>query len=140
MTAPASPSPSAHPGPVVDYLSDQWLAEADRALAALPPVAGPLVVGFRVRGGPRGDRAYRLVLGPDRVGVEPGADGASVTMNMGWDLAVSLAQGTASAQRAFLEGALSVEGDPVVLLGHHDQLARVDDVLADLRLRTDFGP
>lgn len=121
------------------YLSDGWLTEADRALATLVPVAGPLVVGFRVTGGPGGERRYRLVLGPDRVGAEAGAEGASVTMTVHWDLAVALAQGVISAQRAFLDGGLTVEGDPVVLLGYQDQLAQVDDVLAGLRSRTDFG-
>ena len=123
----------------VGFLSDDWVAAADAALGRLTPVPGPLVVAVTVTGGPHGDRCYRLVLGPDRVGAEPGPGPASVTMTMAWDLAVAVNQGRESAQRAFLDGRLVLGGDPVVLLGHADRLAAVDDALGPLRARTSFG-
>ncbi|MDH4077863.1 MAG: SCP2 sterol-binding domain-containing protein [Acidimicrobiia bacterium] len=123
----------------IEFLSDAWVAAADAALARLTPVPGPLVVAVTVTGGRGGDHRYRLVLGPDRVGAEPGPGPAAVTMTMSLDLAVAVNQGRESAQRAFLDGRLVLGGDPVVLLGHASQLAAVDDTLAPLRARTRFG-
>ncbi len=123
----------------IEFLSEAWVAAADAALGRLTPVPAPLVVAVTVTGGPAGDRCYRLVLGPDRVGAEPGPGPAAVTMTMGWNLAVAVNQGRESAQRAFLDGRLVLGGDPVVLLGHAQHLAAVDDALAPLRARTAFG-
>lgn len=133
--APADPVASR----IVTFLSDAWVAAADAALDRLAPVPGPLVVGVTVTGGPGGDRRYRLVLGPDRVGAEPGPGPATVTMTLTWDLAVAVNQGRESAQRAFLDGRLMLGGDPVVLLGHAGRLAAIDDALAPLRARTTYG-
>lgn len=124
----------------IEFLSDAWVAAVDTALRRLTSVPGPLVVAVTVTGGPGGDRHYRLLLGPDRVGAEPGPGPAAVTMTMTWDLAVAVNQGRESAQRAFLDGRLTLGGDPVVLLGHAPHLAAVDDALAPLRARTSFGP
>ncbi len=119
------------------YLGDRWLAEADAGLSALQPVPAPVTVGFTVRGGPQGDRHYRLVLGPDRVGVDRD-QAAALTLTMDWDLAVAVNQGRSSAQQAVLDGRIEVSGNPVALLGYQDQLSAVDDVLADLRTRTRY--
>ena len=124
------------------YLSDEWLARADRALGDLSPVDEEVAVGVTVTGGPDGERRYRLVLGPDRVGLDPEPEPAGVRMTMAWDDAVEIAQGRSSAQRAFLDGHLRLGGDLSLLLGHQDALARIDDRLAELRIDTryDEGP
>lgn len=120
------------------YLSDEWLRIADEQLAELSPVSGTVAVGMRVRSGPEGDRIYRLVLGPDRVGVAEGDDGCGVHMTLGWDVAVAIAKGRRSAQRAFLDGEVQLGGDTSVLLGHQQELADIDDRLADLRAVTQY--
>jgi hypothetical protein len=125
-------------GESVAFLSDAWVAAANRAVSGLAPVSEPLVVGVTVTGDPQGDRSHQLILGPDRVGVERGPGPVSVAMTLGWELAVAINQGRESAQRAFLDGRLSLSGDPVVLLGHQAHLAQVDDVLGQLRLRTTY--
>lgn len=121
------------------YLSDGWLAAADRLLAGLRPVGAPVSVAVVVTGGPAGDRHYRLVLGPDLVGIDDRIDDAEVRMTLAWADAVSIAQGHSSAQRAFLAGRLRLGGDSSVLLGHQEALATVDDLLAPLRAETDWG-
>lgn len=125
-------------GEGIPYLSDRWLAAADAALADLTPLATELRIGFVVTGEPGGDRAHQLVLGPNRVGVERGLESASVTMTMDRALAVEIARGETSAQRAFLAGRLQLSGSPGVLLGHQSELADIDDRLAPLRARTRF--
>lgn len=127
-----------HPTDRLPYLSESWLVRADSALADLAPIEEPLAVGIEVIGGPRGDRAYRLVLGPDRVGVSAEPEPAGVRMTLAWECAVAIAQGRSSAQRAFLDGQLRLGGDISLLLGHQDALAAIDDRLAELRLITDF--
>ena len=121
------------------YLSRAWLERADACLGDLPPVAESLAVAIAVVGGPDGDRRYRLVLGPDRVGVSPEPDPAGVRMTLEWADAVAIARGESSAQRAFLDGRLRLGGDSSLLLGHQDALAAIDDRLAELRSATDFA-
>lgn len=129
------------------YLDDRWLAEADTALSDLRPVEADLSIGVTVTGGPDGDRHYRLVLGPDRVGIDPGGDGGGgagdagtgVRMTLGWPDAVAIARGAVSAQRAFLDGRLRLGGDTGLLLGHQEALAELDDRLAPLRAITRYG-
>lgn len=121
------------------YLSDEWLAAADAAVDGLSPVATDLSVGMEISGGPDGDRGYRLILGPDRVGVAADGGEVRVRMGMNWQTAVSIAQGRTSAQRAFLDGEIRLGGDTSALLGHQAELAEFDDRLGALRDRTDYG-
>ncbi len=120
------------------YLSDRWLKRADQQLAGLAPLADAVSVGFRVLSGPDGDRRYRLILGPDRVGAAAGDDGCGVSLTMHWDVAVQIANGRRSAQRAFLDGEIQLGGDASVLLGHQRELAEIDDRLAELRATTKY--
>lgn len=122
----------------MSYLSTEWIEQADRLLADLSPVADDVVVAMVVRGGPHGDRNYRMVLGPDRVGMDPDRDDGGVRMTMNWDIAVSIATGEASAQRAFLDGHLQLGGDTSLLLGHQQELAAIEDRLQPLRAITDY--
>ena len=121
------------------YLSDQWLSRADTALGVLEPLNAAVLIGFVVEGGPEGDRPYMLELGPQAVRVVPGVDErAAVTLRLDWAVAVGIATGEASAQRAFLDGELVVGGDIGVLLGNQKVLATIDDHLAILRAETEF--
>lgn len=121
------------------YLSDGWLTAANRLLAGLSPVGAPVSIAVVVTGGPDGERRYRLVLGPDLVGIDGRLDDAQVRMTLAWSDAVAIAKGQSSAQRAFLAGRLRLGGDSSVLLGHQEALAAVDDLLAPLRAETDWG-
>lgn len=123
------------------YLGDDWLAAADASLANLSPLEGEVRIGFHVSEGVASTTktwAHVLVLGPDRVGTERGLDGAAVTLHLDWDVAVSINQGNVSAQRAFLDGRIVLDGDPGVLLGHQAALAAIEDRLSDLRARTAY--
>ena len=74
-------------------------------------------------------------------GTGAGLDGeATMTMTMGWDVAVAVNQGTLSAQAAVLDGRITVAGDPAPLLPHQARLAAVDDVLASIRADTITSP
>ncbi len=130
----------------VEYLSQEWLAEADAAVQGLTPVDSPLTVTMVVNGGPSGRYSYQIVLGPGQVRLRPVEDDsaesstADVSMMLDWDVAIGVAQGRIGAQRAFLDGDIQLGGDVTRLLGHQEALATVDDRLVDLRARTDFPP
>ncbi len=141
------------PADTIDYLSDEWFDEADRAVADLTPLPDPVSVGIRVVG-EGATRHYSLVLGPDRVAVRrPDGDGGdtegdtdnsssrwneSVRLTMPLTVAAAVAQGRVGAQRAFLDGQIQLGGDTTVLLGYQQQLSDIDDRLASLRARTRF--
>lgn len=120
------------------FLSEPWLVAADRALSAMAPLPVELVVGYVVTGGPQGERSYHVRFGPERVAVAAGRDSAVVTLVQSWATAVAVARGERSAQRAFLDGDIRIEGDVQALLGHQTRLGAVEDHLGELRSRTSF--
>jgi putative sterol carrier protein len=131
---------------VLAYLSDEWVAAMDRALAedaaAREPNQATLVVRQVVTGGPDGDRSYAMWFDQGRAGVRP--DGASgdepdVTLTCDWDTAVAVATGKERAQSAFLAGRLTLSGDSRVLATQGAVLGGLDDMFAAVRDRTDFG-
>jgi len=123
------------------YLSDAWLSSADSALKSAPCFDIDLTIGFRIRqyDGTSTDREYTLAFGADRPHISPGCVDCDLVLVLDWDLACAIAKGEAGALRAFLDGQLTFDGNPGVLLGHQGQLARFDDHLAELRAITDFG-
>ena len=123
---------------MVRYLSDDWLQRASDALAEVVPLDVALTVGFVVSGGPDGERRYSLRLGPGPVAMVPGCEEAVVVLSQSWDTAREVAAGDRSAQRAFLEGDIRLEGDVRALLGHQAQLSVVEDHLASMRADTTF--
>ena len=120
----------------IRYLSSEWLAAANEAVAKLEPTPDDVGVGYQVIGTPDGDIGYTVVLGPDEVGFAEGTELAGVTLTLEWELARKIFHGTASAQRAFLDGSIRVGGDVQLLVGNNDAMAAIDAELAQLRSQT----
>jgi putative sterol carrier protein len=126
---------------VLAFLSDEWVAAMDEALAAQattrPPTAGPLVVRQEVIG----ERPYVLWFDGARAGVrhDPPAAPADVTFTCDRDTAVAIATGKERAQAAFLAGRLRLGGDSRALMANAAVLSGVDDAFAAVRARTDFS-
>ncbi len=133
------------------YLDDEWMMAAGEALADMDPVAANLVAGFQVLtddldsltssalpGLSSQSVSYSIRLGPGPVALEPGIDEANLVFLAGKRLASEIALGKRSAQRAFLDGELRVEGDVNLLLGYSKEFAEIGDRLAELRRRTTF--
>lgn len=121
------------------YLSEEWLVQADERVRSLPPLEHSLRVGFLITGGPDGDRSYTLVLGPSQVAITPDIEQTNATFTANWPDAIAIAQGQLSAQRAFLDGAVTLSGDTASLIGHDLALHSATDCLASLRDVTDYG-
>lgn len=121
----------------MQYLGDEWIEAADAAVADLEPSVDAFTVGYTVTDGPDGERSYTLRLGPDTVSMRSGSD-APVTLRMTWPVAVAIAKGELSAQRAFLDGNMRIDGDVQALLGSSDGLLAVDERLEVVRSMTQF--
>ena len=124
------------------YLSDAWLTAAAEALAsAEAPLPRPVDITIQqtVTGTPDGDRTYAIVMSGQSVALLPGlVEAPDVTLAQTWETARSIAQGTLSAQRAFMSGQMKVGGNTNLLVEQTDLLAEVDDLLAEVRSQTSF--
>ncbi len=129
---------------MVQYLSDEWMAEAGAALAESPALAGiesdaAVLLQYEVAGGPDGKRSYGVRFQGGAVSLEPGAHkDASTSFTVDYDVAAEIARGDLSAQAAFMQGRLKLGGDVMVLVRQHALMTGLDDALADLRGRTEY--
>lgn len=129
---------------MVQYLSDEWLDEADAALRADGGLAGvtadlDLTVAYEVTGTPDGKRSYAVAFGGGPVTVvRPAPSDAQVSFSLDYDTAAAIARGDLSAQAAFMQGRLKLGGDVNVLIRDGAALDGVADALGDLRSRTEY--
>ncbi len=121
------------------YLSEPWLEAATHALSDTPPIHESLRVGYDIVDAPPGIGPYTLALGPDRISFDPGLHNTNATLRLRYELAVAIATGVTSAQRAFLDGAIVLGGDVTALLGSGAPIGEIDDRLAALRAITEFS-
>jgi hypothetical protein len=128
----------------VAYLSAEWIEAADallRATPIVPPIDGPgFTIETLVIGSPTGDRGYVIEFAASEMRARPSVSGeeATVRLTQRYDIAAAVAQGTMSAQAAFLAADIQVGGDVATLIGHANLVAQVGDALAPLRDRTSF--
>ena len=120
---------------MVRYLSDEWIDKANEAVGGIEPSAEPFAMTYTVTDGPDGERAYTLDLGVPSITL--GAS-APVGLRMSWAIAKAIALGEMSAQRAFLDGNMRIEGDAQALVGNTDAMTAVDVALAPLRATTTY--
>lgn len=141
-------SPSVASAPVVEFLSDAWIARLDAAARAADDLttATPFVVETLVKG-PHGDTGSRVRFGPDGASVtglpddagRDDADGdgaADVVLVSDAATAWALHQGRVRAQDAFAGGTLKVRGRPELLAAHGDLLVALERALARVRAET----
>jgi len=133
---------------VLAFLSDPWLEALDHAARA-DEALGSATSGVRlaveqhvteVPGA--GEVTYHVAFdeGGVRVASGPAPAGLPVVrFTQVHRVAVAIARGDASAQRAFMTGDLRVGGDLGALLDHQAALAGLDDAFAAVRARTDLG-
>lgn len=121
------------------YLSDDWLEAANVAIRSMEPLADKVVVSFKILDTDSAEESYVLELGPGPVRFHRDTSNAELTLTMERSVAVAIALGQSSAQRAFLDGDLRVGGDVRILLGNSKALGMAGDHLGDLRAATDFS-
>ena len=95
------------------FPSDRWLAAAQAAAGALPPVPGcSVTVGVEVSGGPAGRRRFGVVVVDGRlVELSPGRpEGADCEVSCVHDDARSMLSGRLDPAVAYMQGRLKVDG------------------------------
>jgi hypothetical protein len=107
-----------------------------------PTNGGGTTVQFEVVGGPGGDRAWHLQLGPTGARAVPGAVAApTVTFTQPWATAMAVAQGRRSTQDALLAGEVRVGGDPTRLVPWRRAVQAAEASVARLNASTTYpGP
>jgi alkyl sulfatase BDS1-like metallo-beta-lactamase superfamily hydrolase len=126
------------------FLSDDWLAELNRAVAADERVAAAasgihLVIQQVVVDDSGGEIHYATRVADGRVWLEPGpAEDADVTITEDDETAAALAQGVTTPQDAILAGKVRVRGDVGTLLKGQEVLERVRACYDDVRAHTEY--
>lgn len=128
----------------MQYLSDEWMDAAAEALASDEALAAAtaesdLMIQYDVTKAPTGKRSYAIRLDHGTASLEAGPHpDAPVTFALEYDLAARIARGETSAQAAFMQGALKLGGDVMVLIREQASLGALDDALGELRARTTY--
>jgi hypothetical protein len=138
----------------VRFLSPDWLAAAADALRAVravdtahpsgatsaDPPSARLTIQQVVAGGPDGEVAYRVRIGPDAVELLPGrGTDADVVFTEDWDTAAAIGEGRLSPQAAFVDGRVRVSGNVALVMAAQEALAAVETALDGVRAATTYG-
>ena len=129
---------------MVRFLSDEWLAELNEAVAAdenvlLAASDVHLTVQQVVVGTDGRQTCYATRVDDGRVALTQGpADDADATITEDYDTAAALAQGATTPQDAILAGKVRVSGDLGALLRGQAVLDRMRTRFDDVRARTEY--
>src|SRR2546421_11524055 len=129
---------------MVRFLSDEWLAELNEAVAAdedvLLAASDVHLTVQQVVVGPNGSEPrYATWVDDGRVELSPGRlDDADVTITEDYDTAAALARGETTPQDAILAGKVRVSGDLGALLRGQEVLERMRTRFDDVRARTEY--
>jgi hypothetical protein len=128
---------------VLEYLSEKWLDELDRALRASVSVSAlaPIVIEQVVHDVPgRGEVRYRFRVDRDGARVTEGvaSEPPDVRLTTDYPTAVAIALGQENAQIALARGRLRLGGDVETLVRRADALGALDDATAALRAATTY--
>ena len=129
-------------GPVVKFLSAEWVAALDdllRTAGVTTEGAPPLVIQQLVEH-PDGCRStYRIRVDANGAEATGGSSGdATVVYRQSYEVARGIACGELDAHVEFLMGRVVVSGDTKALAGHRTTLERLSGALATMREVTDF--
>ena len=123
---------------VVRFLSDEWLAAAAELTAAGAGNSVVCVVEQVVHNGDHQVR-YQVHVSEGAARVDPRtAAAADVEIVEDYDVAVAISRGELDPGTALARGSITVRGDAGRLAAAADSLARMSDVLAPLRDRTEY--
>ena len=123
---------------MVQFLSDEWLADAAALTAPIEAADVVCVIEQVVRAGDR-DVRYQVHVGAKTARIEPHPQRpADVEMAEDYDVAVAISRGELDPGGALASGRITIRGDARRLAAVADALAGVGDLLAPLRDRTEY--
>ena len=117
------------------FLTDEWVDALDVAASELRVGDDvDLCVEHAV-----GAFTYHVAYTAPRVRYRTGpADAATVRLVADRDTAAAIARGELSAQRAFMNGLLAIEGDTLALVNAQPALRAIGDAFAAVRASTEW--
>ncbi len=124
------------------FLSDEWLARLDEAARASGVRGEPLTIEHCIHpgNGAPDPEPVRYHVSIDRSGarVRAGsAQAATVIFEHDRETARAIAAGELRAQRAVIEGRVTVSGDVMALIDRRDDLGRLDEAFAAISGETE---
>jgi len=123
--------------PVVRFLSNEWLSEA-ADLTAADGGSAVWVVEQVVRSA-GGDVRYQVHVTADAARIEPqGSAEVDLEIAEDYGVAAAISRGELDPGVALARGSITVRGDAGRMAAAADSLARMTDVLAPLRARTEY--
>ena len=122
------------------FLSQEWFAELDAAVAqSAPPAAGSWVIEQLVTATPDGDVRYQLVSADGSVRIQTGTPTPpTVVFTSDYPTAAAIAQGRLSTEAALLDGRVRVAGNLSSVADALGQLSGIDLVPAGVRATTTY--
>jgi putative sterol carrier protein len=124
----------------VRFLSDEWLAEVERRLAAhegfLQAARGQSArLQQEITGAPGGDRRYGFVLEDGKVSLVPGTlEAPDATLTQSYETAVAMAKQEITGQQAFMQGKLKVSGNLMKIMQLQGAFAAMPAALEGLEV------
>lgn len=110
------------------FLSPEWIDALDRAAATVAAPSSALVVQYVVTDVDERPLEYHLTTEAGAWRVRAGhADAPDVVLTLDRETAREVARSQVSAQAAFMNGRLRIGGDPLALVRHRDDVARLDE-------------
>jgi putative sterol carrier protein len=128
----------------VRYLSDEWITTVAQGIAHHTDItrlaaSHPIRVAQIVTDGPFGDVTYHLVANDAGIEFASGpVTNPDITFTQTWDVAVSIAEGSANAAEAFINGRVKFRGDHTKVIAAQPLFAALDAVFAAVRSSVDF--
>lgn len=129
---------------MIQYLSDEWIEAANDAVsnsAELKKAAEgqDVTIAYEVTGTPSGKVRYAITFkdGAASVTVGKHAD-AATAFSLDYATAGEIARGELSAQAAFMQGRMKLDGDVTVLIGQYRLIDETEDALRELRNNTAY--
>jgi putative sterol carrier protein len=126
------------------FLSEEWLAELDQAIADDEQISSAasgvdLTIQQVVTRRGAADVCYATRVADGRVRLRPGrVEDADAVIREDYETAAALARGETSPQDAILAGRIRVSGNLGALLEGQQVLERVRACLDEVRARTDY--
>ncbi|MBT8215782.1 MAG: hypothetical protein HKN74_07350 [Acidimicrobiia bacterium] len=122
----------------VKFLSDEWLAAVNDALAGddayqSATATTDLSLQFVVADAPEGDVEYHATMANGTTTYAAGPnESADATIRSNYDTAVAISKGDLNTQAAFISGKLKVEGNLAKIMMNQSALTALAEALKDL--------
>lgn len=129
---------------MIRYLSDEWIEAANSAVSNSAELSRAaegqdVTIAYEVTGTPTGKIRYGMTFKDGAASVTAGKhEDAGAAFSLDYETATEIARGELSAQAAFMQGRMKLDGDVTVLIGQYKLIDETEDALSELRANTEY--